>query len=82
MSAVLVVGGVLLHFASAATGYGTDWSVFTQNGSLRFADGRTIEQVLAAQLAVAVAPQLVVLGVATAVATLFLTILRSERGPR
>ncbi|WP_210507284.1 hypothetical protein [Naasia sp. SYSU D00057] len=82
VSALLVVGGVLLHFTSAATGYGTDWSVFTQDGTLRFADGRSVEQVLAAQLAVAVAPQLVVLGVATAVATLFLHILRSERGTR
>jgi hypothetical protein len=82
VSVLLVALGVLLHFTSAATGYGTDWSVFTQDGSLRFADGRSVEQVLAAQLAVAVAPQLVVLGVATAVATLFLTILRSERGTR
>jgi hypothetical protein len=82
VSAALVVAGVLLHFAFGAAGYGADWSVSTDGGAIRFADGRSVEQVLATQLAVAVAPQLVVLGIATAVATLFLHILRSERGTR
>ncbi|WP_210479656.1 hypothetical protein [Naasia sp. SYSU D00948] len=82
VSAALVVAGVFLHFAFGAAGYGADWSVSTEGGAIRFADGRSVEQVLATQLAVSVAPYLVVLGIATAVATLFVQILRSERGPR
>ncbi len=82
VSAALVVAGVLLHFTFGPAGYGADWSVSTEEGVIRFADGRTIQQVLATQLAVTLAPYLVVLGIATAVATLFLQILRSERGTR
>jgi hypothetical protein len=81
-SAALVVVGLVLYFSFGPTGYGADWSVSTTDGSLRFADGRTVEQVLATQLVVTVAPYLVVLGVATAVATLFLQVTRSMRGPR
>jgi hypothetical protein len=73
---------VLLHFGFGAAGYGADWSVSTEGGAIRFADGRSVEQVLATQLAVAVAPYLVVLGIATAVATLFVHILHPERGTR
>ncbi len=82
VSATLVAAGVFLHFGFGAAGYGADWSVTTEGGAIRFADGRSIEQVLATQLAVAVAPSLVVLGIATAVATLFVQILRPERGTR
>lgn len=81
-SVVLVVLGVFLHFAFGASTYGAGWSASTADGSIRFADGRSVEQVLATQLAIAVAPYLVVLGVATAVATLFLHVLRSPRGTR
>jgi hypothetical protein len=81
-SAALVVIGLLLYFSFGPTGYGADWSVSTTDGSLRFADGRSVEQVLATQLAVTVSPYLVVLGVATAVATLFLQVTRSQRGTR
>ncbi|BDZ44930.1 hypothetical protein [Naasia aerilata] len=81
-SAALVVLGLFLYFAFGPTGYGADWSVSTTDGSLRFADGRTVEQVLATQLVVTVAPYLVVLGVASAVATLFLQVTRSQRGTR
>jgi hypothetical protein len=82
VSVALVAGGVLLHFGFGAAGYGADWSVSTEGGAIRFADGRSVEQVLATQLAVAVAPYLVVLGIATAVATLFVHILHPERGTR
>jgi hypothetical protein len=82
VSAALVVAGVFLHFAFGAAGYGADWSVSTEGGAIRFADGRSVEQVLATDLAVTVAPSLVVLGIAAAVATLFLQTIRSERGTR
>jgi hypothetical protein len=82
VSAVLVILGFVLYFTFAAAGYGADWSVSSADGSIRFADGRSVEQVLATQLAVTIAPYLVVLGLATAVATLFLHVLRSERGTR
>jgi hypothetical protein len=82
VSAGLVVLGLVLHFTLGAAGYGADWSVSSSDGSIRFADGRSVQQVLATQLAVTVAPYLVVLGVATAVATLFLHVLRPEKGTR
>lgn len=78
VSAALVFVGVTLHFSLGAGRYGSYSLTPSTDGTVRFSDGRSVQQVLATELLTTLAPYLVLLGLATAIGALFLLAARTD----
>lgn len=84
LAGALVLAGIVFHFVTGPDRYAQYSYAFTASadGGVRFENGKTLQEVLTADLLSSLAPYLIVLGLATAVATVFLIAVRAGRQTR
>jgi hypothetical protein len=84
LAGALVLAGIVFHFVTGPDRYAQYSYAFTASadGGVRFENGKTLQEVLTADLLSSLAPYLIVLGLATAVATVFLIAVRAGRQSR
>jgi len=84
LAGALVLAGIVFHFVTGPDRYAQYSYAFTASadGGVRFENGKTLQEVLTADLLSALAPSLIVLGLATAIATVFLVAVRAGRQSR